>query len=69
MNYLVYFLYFFYYQEIGIKMSVDKLIDIFYIDWIRMGIIVVINVLLERKGELMVLVIIKGFKDLLYIGN
>lgn len=50
-------------------MSVDKLIDIFYIDWIRMGIIVVINVLLEWKGELMVLVIIKGFKDLLYIGN
>lgn len=34
-----------------------------------MGIIVVINVLLERKGERMVFVIIEGFYDLLYIGN
>lgn len=33
-----------------------------------MGIIVVINVLLERKGEFIVLVIIKGFKDVLRIG-
>lgn len=34
-----------------------------------MGIIVVMNVLLECKGEWIVLCIIKGFKDLLEIGN
>lgn len=33
-----------------------------------MGIIVVINVLLERKGDCIVLVINKGFKDVLRIG-
>lgn len=39
------------------------------IDWIRMGTTVATNALLERKGEKMALVINKGFKDLLYIGN
>ncbi|GBP79515.1 5-oxoprolinase [Eumeta japonica] len=36
---------------------------------IRMGTTVATNALLERKGEKMALVINKGFKDLLYIGN
>lgn len=40
-----------------------------YIKWIRMGTTVATNALLERKGEPMALVINKGFKDLLYIGN
>lgn len=39
------------------------------IESICMGIIVVINVLLERNGEKIVFVIIKGFGDILLIGN
>lgn len=39
------------------------------IDWIRMGTTVATNALLERKGEKMALVITRGFKDLLHIGN
>nr|CAD2204253.1 unnamed protein product [Meloidogyne enterolobii] len=34
-----------------------------------MGTTVATNALLERKGEPMALLITKGFKDLLYIGN
>lgn len=34
-----------------------------------MGTTVATNALLERKGEKMALLITKGFKDLLYIGN
>lgn len=39
-----------------------------FIDVVKMGIIVVINVLLECKGDWIVLFIIKGMKDLLWIG-
>ena len=45
------------------------MIDGNYIDWIRMGTTVATNALLERKGERMALLITKGFKDLLHIGN
>ena len=34
-----------------------------------MGTTVATNALLERKGERMALLITKGFRDLLYIGN
>ena len=34
-----------------------------------MGTTIATNALLERKGERMALVITKGFKDLLHIGN
>jgi 5-oxoprolinase (ATP-hydrolysing) len=34
-----------------------------------MGTTVATNALLERKGERMALIITKGFKDLLHIGN
>lgn len=34
-----------------------------------MGTTVATNALLERKGERCALVVTKGFKDLLYIGN
>lgn len=44
-------------------------IDGRYIDWIRMGTTVATNALLERKGERMALLINKGFRDLLFIGN
>lgn len=52
-------------------MSTDVIepIDASVIDWIRMGTTVATNALLERKGEKMALVITKGFRDLLYIGN
>ncbi|KAI1726553.1 hydantoinase b/oxoprolinase domain-containing protein [Ditylenchus destructor] len=39
------------------------------ISWIRMGTTVATNALLERRGEPTALLITKGFKDLLYIGN
>jgi len=34
-----------------------------------MGTTVATNALLERKGERMALLVTKGFKDLLFIGN
>lgn len=57
------------FQETGIPIARDEPIDGKYIDWIRMGTTVATNALLERNGERMALVITKGFKDLLYIGN
>ncbi|CAB3978597.1 5-oxoprolinase-like, partial [Paramuricea clavata] len=56
-------------KETGISMPASEPIDPSYIKWIRMGTTVATNALLERKGERMALVINKGFKDLLYIGN
>lgn len=56
-------------QETGICMPDGEAIDPAYIKWVRMGTTVATNALLERKGERMGLVINKGFKDLLCIGN
>jgi 5-oxoprolinase (ATP-hydrolysing) len=59
-------------QELGEEHSgQDSAVEISTknIDWIRMGTTVATNALLERKGERMALLITKGFKDLLYIGN
>ena len=39
------------------------------IEWIRMGTTVATNALLERKGEPIALVVTKGFRDILEIGN
>ena len=50
-------------------MSPDQPIDTGLIQWIRMGTTVATNALLERKGERMALVVTKGFKDVLFIGN
>ncbi|XP_033609037.1 5-oxoprolinase isoform X3 [Cryptotermes secundus] len=50
-------------------MPANHPIDGRYIDWIRMGTTVATNALLERKGERMALLINKGFRDLLFIGN
>ncbi len=50
-------------------MTPDLPVDTSQIEWIRMGTTVATNALLERKGERIALVITKGFKDLLYIGN
>ena len=51
------------------NIDTSELIDASVIDWIRMGTTVATNALLERKGEKMALVITKGLRDLLYIGN
>lgn len=47
----------------------DGLVDTQYIGWIRMGTTVATNALLERKGDPVALVVNKGFRDLLFIGN
>ena len=39
------------------------------IEWIRMGTTVATNALLERKGEPVLLVVTRGFRDVLRIGN
>lgn len=39
------------------------------VEWIRMGTTVATNALLERKGARSALVVTKGFKDILRIGN
>lgn len=56
-------------QETGVSIPIGEPIDGRYIDWIRMGTTVATNALLERKGERMALLINKGFRDLLFIGN
>jgi len=56
-------------QVTGKPMPAYQPVDTSQIEWIRMGTTVATNALLERKGERMALVITKGFKDLLYIGN
>ena len=55
-------------QETGTAVQ-DGPIDPSSIEWIRMGTTVATNALLEAKGEKFCLVITKGFRDLLYIGN
>ncbi|RZF46443.1 hypothetical protein LSTR_LSTR012518 [Laodelphax striatellus] len=56
-------------EETGIDMPPSEKIDGDFIEWIRMGTTVATNALLERKGEDMALLINRGFKDLLFIGN
>lgn len=53
----------------GMKHCKHKPLDTSCIKSIRMGTTVATNALLERSGERCALVITKGFKDLLYIGN
>ncbi|KAI9096588.1 Hydantoinase B/oxoprolinase-domain-containing protein [Phlyctochytrium arcticum] len=47
----------------------DRLVDTSNLEVVRMGTTVATNALLERKGEPSALIITKGFKDLLHIGN
>ncbi|XP_052229279.1 5-oxoprolinase-like isoform X2 [Dreissena polymorpha] len=56
-------------QSLGREVPADRPIDVSHIDWVRMGTTVATNALLERKGTRMALLITKGFKDLLHIGN
>ncbi|CAP34677.2 Protein CBG16813 [Caenorhabditis briggsae] len=56
-------------RESGKKISRGIPLPTESISWIRMGTTVATNALLERKGERIGLLITKGFKDLLFIGN
>ncbi len=56
-------------EELGMEIKRDVPIDTSRIFSIRMGTTVATNALLERKGERMALVVSKGFRDLLFIGN
>ncbi|XP_003760578.2 5-oxoprolinase isoform X1 [Sarcophilus harrisii] len=56
-------------QECGVALPRDQPLDTSRIAWIRMGTTVATNALLERQGERMALLVTRGFKDLLYIGN
>ena len=56
-------------QYSGISIPRSSKIPTDRIDWIRMGTTVATNALLERKGERTALVVTKGFKELLTIGN
>jgi len=56
-------------SELGDKFVETNGIDSSLIEWIRMGTTVATNALLERKGEPIALVVTKGFKDVLEIGN
>ncbi|XP_037952130.1 5-oxoprolinase-like [Teleopsis dalmanni] len=56
-------------EETGCDTTASGLVDTSSIGWVRMGTTVATNALLERKGDPVALVVNKGFKDLLYIGN
>lgn len=56
-------------EETGKVLGADGLITVANIASIRMGTTVATNALLERKGEKVVLVVNRGFRDILHIGN
>ncbi|XP_053618619.1 5-oxoprolinase isoform X2 [Plodia interpunctella] len=56
-------------EETGNALDKDGKVNTSLIESIRMGTTVATNALLERKGARVALVINKGFKDLLFIGN
>ncbi|CAD5218803.1 unnamed protein product [Bursaphelenchus okinawaensis] len=56
-------------QYTGKNVARGEKIPTEHISWIRMGTTVATNALLERKGEPTALLITKGYKDLLFIGN
>ena len=56
-------------QETGMNLDPECKIPTQDLNWIRMGTTVATNALLERKGERIALLITKGFRDVLHIGN
>lgn len=56
-------------EETGNALDSNGLIIKSHIGTLKMGTTVATNALLERKGEKVVLVVNKGFKDILHIGN
>lgn len=59
----------YYLQETGRAFPRDQPVDTSLIGWIRMGTTVATNALLEREGARTVLLVTRGFKDLLHIGT
>nr|XP_008122897.1 PREDICTED: 5-oxoprolinase [Anolis carolinensis] len=56
-------------EECGVPFPKDRPLDTSRIAWLRMGTTVATNALLERTGERLALLITRGFRDLLHIGN
>ncbi|XP_065484214.1 5-oxoprolinase isoform X2 [Caloenas nicobarica] len=56
-------------EERGVPVPRDQPLDAAGIEWIRMGTTVATNALLERRGERLALLVTRGFRDLLHIGN
>ncbi|XP_074000836.1 LOW QUALITY PROTEIN: 5-oxoprolinase [Numenius arquata] len=56
-------------EERGVSVPRDEPLDTSGIEWIRMGTTVATNALLERRGERLALLVTRGFRDLLHIGN
>ncbi|XP_014811625.1 PREDICTED: 5-oxoprolinase [Calidris pugnax] len=56
-------------EERGVPVPRDEPLDTSGIEWIRMGTTVATNALLERRGERLALLVTRGFRDLLHIGN
>ena len=56
-------------SEMADKPLPRESIDASQIEWIRMGTTVATNALLERKGARCALVVTRGFRDILQIGN
>lgn len=56
-------------KETSDSLTADGLVETKHIGCIRMGTTVATNALLERAGDPVALVVNKGFKDLLFIGN
>ncbi|XP_067146152.1 5-oxoprolinase [Apteryx mantelli] len=56
-------------EEGGAAVPRELPLDASRIEWIRMGTTVATNALLERRGERVALLVTRGFRDLLHIGN
>ncbi|XP_058825820.1 5-oxoprolinase [Topomyia yanbarensis] len=56
-------------QETGGSSTAQGLVNTELIGWVRMGTTVATNALLERAGDPVALVVNRGFRDLLQIGN
>jgi len=56
-------------EETGRRIPRSGKIDASDVEWIRMGTTVATNALLERQGERMALLLNKGLKDVIFIGN
>ena len=56
-------------EETGRRIPRSGKIDASDVEWIRMGTTVATNALLERQGERMALLLNKGLKDVIFIGE
>ncbi|XP_040551211.1 5-oxoprolinase-like, partial [Gallus gallus] len=56
-------------RESGVAVPERGPLDSRHVQWIRMGTTVATNALLQRRGERTVLLVTRGFRDLLHIGT